>query len=229
MHLGIVVGPTYSFTTGSESLHDITIGLFLVTVISRLAGSRWTDDSWQNRPFRGGRPRRRPGEETALCKFRLFREESGGSRTSLGTELPLTYMGITLSSPLAMATPKPLCLDHHWCQICPLIPSLGDALGTDSASQIPGATVRERRGGRAGQNEAPTKELDEEGSWEELWFPRKATFRPSFRSGCRGCVGHPELTKGSLLGKLGLEPWFGEDTRCQGWCVMSLFTRFLGL
>lgn len=59
MHLGMVVGPTYSFTTGSESLHDITMGLFLVAVISRLAGSHWTDDSWQNRPFRGGRPRRR--------------------------------------------------------------------------------------------------------------------------------------------------------------------------
>lgn len=124
MHVGMVVGPTYSFTTGSESLHDITIGLFLVTVISRLAGSHWTDDSWQNRPFKRKKAKKEPGEETAFCKFRLFREESGGSRTSLGAELPLTWMGITLSSPLAMATPKPLCLADHWCQICPLMPSI---------------------------------------------------------------------------------------------------------
>lgn len=233
LHLGMVVGPTYSFTTGSESLHDITIGLFLVAVISRLAGSHWTDDSWQSRPFRGGRPRRRPGEETAFCKFRLFREESGGSRSSLGTELPPAYMGITLSSPLALTTPKPLCPDHHWCQICPLTPSLSDALGTDSTSQIPGAKVGECRGEGQGRVEAPTKELDDEGSWEKLWFPRKATlFRPSFRSGCRGCVGPPELTEGSLLGKPGLEPWFEEDARCKGWCVTSLFYKvpwFVGL
>lgn len=111
MHLGMVVGPTDSLTTGSESLHDITMGLFLVAVISRLAGSRWTDDSWQNRPFRGGSTRRRPGEETAFCKFRLFREESGGLWTSLGTKLPLAYMGITLSSPFPVATPKPPCSD----------------------------------------------------------------------------------------------------------------------
>lgn len=82
-----------------------------------------------------------------------------------------------------------------------------------------------QRGGQ-GRVGAPTKELDEEGSWEKLWFPRKATlFRPSFRSGCRGCVGPPELTEGSLLGKLGLEPWFEEDARCKGWCVTPLFYK----
>lgn len=98
--------PNDSFTTGSESLHDITMGLFLVAVISRLAGSRWTDDSWQSRPFRGGRPRKTPGEGTAFYMFRLFREESGGSQTSQGTGLPLVYMDITFSSPFPMATPS---------------------------------------------------------------------------------------------------------------------------
>lgn len=120
VHLGMVAGPTDSSTTGSESLHDITMVLFLVAVISRLEGSRWTDDSWQHRPVGGGRPRRRPGEETAFCKFRLFREESGGTRTSLGTALPLACMDVILSSPFPMATPKPHCPGQRWCQICPL-------------------------------------------------------------------------------------------------------------
>lgn len=124
MHLGMVAGPTDSSTTGSESVHDITMVLFFVAVISRLAGSRWTDDSWQNRPFGGGRPRRRPGEEAAFCKFRLFREESGGAWSSLGTEPPLAYMGIILSSPFPMATPKPHCPDQNWCQICPVYPTI---------------------------------------------------------------------------------------------------------
>lgn len=88
----LLAHPVHSFTTGSESLHDITVGLFHVVVISGLAGSSRTDDSWQNRPFRGGRPRRRSGEQTAFCKFTLFRgKKSGGSRTDvLGTELTLT-------------------------------------------------------------------------------------------------------------------------------------------
>lgn len=111
LHLGMVIGPTDSLTTGSESLHDITMGLFLVAVISRLAGSRWTDDSWQNRPFRGGSTRRRPGEENSILQVQTLQGESGGSRTSLGTELPLAYMGIALSSPFPVATPKPPCSD----------------------------------------------------------------------------------------------------------------------
>lgn len=88
----LLAHPIHSFTTGSESLHDITVGLFHVVVISGLAESSRTDDSWQNRPFRGGRPRGRSGEQTAFCMFTLFRGrilESYGWMC-LGTELPLT-------------------------------------------------------------------------------------------------------------------------------------------
>lgn len=85
--------PIHSFTTGSESLHDITVGLFHGVVISGLAGSGRTDDSWQNRPFRGGKAKRgRSGEQTAFCKFTLFRGRNleGHGRMCLGTELPLS-------------------------------------------------------------------------------------------------------------------------------------------
>lgn len=87
----LLAHPIHSFTTGSESLHDITMGLFHVVVISGLAGSSQTDDSWQNRPFRGGRSRKVWGANSILQVHTLQGEKPGGSCTDvLGTELPLT-------------------------------------------------------------------------------------------------------------------------------------------
>lgn len=65
--------------------------------------------------------------------------------------------------------------------------------GTGFASQTPGAEVGKHRGqGRAEQSEVPTEELDEEVSWEKLWFPRPKSSR-----------GHLELTEGFLVRETG--------------------------
>lgn len=64
--------------------------------------------------------------------------------------------------------------------------------------------------------------MNEEASWEKLWFPRlKGSIGPSFRSSYRGSRG-PELTEGALVREMGAGTLdWGRDTRRQGWCVMS--------
>lgn len=51
---------------------------------------------------------------------------------------------------------------------------------------------KHRGQGRAEQSEVPTEELDEEVSWEKLWFPRPKSSR-----------GHLELTEGFLVRETG--------------------------
>jgi hypothetical protein len=56
MHLDLMAGGlTYLLATGSKSLDDITLGLFLVKVINGSAGSG-SDDSWQKGNLKGEGP-----------------------------------------------------------------------------------------------------------------------------------------------------------------------------